>query len=90
MSAAGGNTIAMTRLGYMYGNGNGVPVDYQKAVEWYTKAADSGSSEAAWNLGNLYMGGYGVTKDVEEANRWFARADFLREREDRERGRPSY
>ena len=33
-------------MGYCYYNGQGVQQNYQKAVEWYTKAAEQGNAEA--------------------------------------------
>ncbi|MEY3876557.1 MAG: hypothetical protein RLZZ191_240, partial [Pseudomonadota bacterium] len=41
----------------MYANGDGVPENDAKAVEWYTKAADQGHAEAQNNLGGMYSDG---------------------------------
>ena len=36
----------MNNLGLLYQNGQGVAKDYQKAREWYQKAADAGNAWA--------------------------------------------
>lgn len=38
----------------MYDNGYGVPVDYQKAMEFYLKAAAQGNKDAQYNIG-IYL-----------------------------------
>ena len=40
-----GDARAMTYLGFLYNNGQGVAQDYVKAREWYEKAADKGDAE---------------------------------------------
>jgi hypothetical protein len=35
-----GNPLAQHKMGWMYGNGNGVPQDYKTAVKWYKLAAE--------------------------------------------------
>ena len=52
-----------TTFGVMYYNGWGVPKDYKKAMEWYTKAAGQGFALAQFNLGLMYGKGWGVPKD---------------------------
>jgi len=37
---------ALFHLGFCYENGEGVPQDYAKALEWYGKAAEQGDAEA--------------------------------------------
>ena len=61
-------------LGVMYDNGRGTPRDYNEAVKWYKKAAETGIPEAQYNLGNMYSIGQGVTKDNEEAVKWYTKA----------------
>ena len=46
-----GNEKAQYLLGQMYEKGTGIKPNYQKAVEWYTKAAEQGEIEAQFNLG---------------------------------------
>jgi TPR repeat protein len=47
--------------------GEGQPVDVAKAVEWYTKAADSGHAGATKNLAALYYDGKGVEQSYSKA-----------------------
>ncbi|WP_162984147.1 tetratricopeptide repeat protein, partial [Helicobacter felis] len=58
----------------MYGDGQGVPQDYQKAIEYYQKAADMGHAVAFLALGVLYENGQGVAQDYDKARRYFQKA----------------
>ena len=53
--------------------------DFDKIVEWYTKAADLGSSDAMKRLGELYLFGsyYGREDDLEKAIEWYQKAADL-------------
>jgi hypothetical protein len=42
----------------------------EKAVEWYTRAAEHGNAGAQCNLANCYLTGRGVEKDPIEAYVW--------------------
>ena len=53
-----GSKEAMTVLALMYETGKGVPIDREKAVKWYRKAANSGDSVAMFLLGLLCMVGF--------------------------------
>ena len=46
----------------------------QKAVEWYTKAAEQGNAVAQYNLGVCYNFGKGVEKDLQKAIEWYTKA----------------
>ena len=46
-----GDAIAQFNLGDMYYNGEGVSVDYQEAMKWYSKAAEQGLADAQSSLG---------------------------------------
>ena len=59
-----GNAQAQFELGERYCDGKGVEQDYQKAVEWLTKASDQGHAKAMFSLGWCYGKGCGVPKDV--------------------------
>lgn len=48
--------------------------DYDKAFEWYTKAADQGLDVAQLNIGDLYENGYGVPQDYDKAFEWYKKA----------------
>ena len=66
-AAEQGNVTAQLTLGLRYAKGEGVPQDYEEAVEWYRKAAEQGVADAQLNLGVMYGNGQGVTQDDKEA-----------------------
>lgn len=66
--------VAMTLLAELYTHGFGVPHDPKKAIEWYQKAADKGSSDAQFALGLMALTGDGRPADEEEAARMFRKA----------------
>ena len=72
--AQSGDVAAQTILGVMYRDGDGVRQDYQRAVEWYTKAAGQGFAEAQYNLGAMYYNGQGVSQNKSTAKRYFGQA----------------
>jgi TPR repeat protein len=51
-----------------------VAQSYQKAVEWYTKAANQGLASAQYNLGICYEYGKGVMKNIFKAKEWYKKA----------------
>ena len=51
------DAAAQFKLGVMYENGEGVPKDSVKAVEWYRKAAEQGYAPAQFKLGWMYANG---------------------------------
>ena len=72
---------AQYRLGNKYNNGDGVPQDSAKAVEWllkaaelYRKAAEQGDADAQFSLGGMYEHGEGVPKDSAKAVEWYRKA----------------
>jgi TPR repeat protein len=69
--AAAGDARAQFRIGVMYVEGRGVPVDYSEAVGWLLQAADQGNTDAQNHLGFLYLYGRGVSKDYVSAHMWF-------------------
>ena len=58
----------------MYDNGEGVVQNYEKAFEWYSKAANQGNAQAQYNLGSLYHNGQGVEKNDKRAFEWYRKA----------------
>ena len=62
-----GDADAQHNLGFMYGEGRGVPQDYKEAVHWYRRAAAQGHAEAQAKLGQMYGAGWGVPQDYKEA-----------------------
>ena len=82
-----GITPAQNKLGYCYQHGEGVQKDLNKAVYWYTKAAEQsneidnliefakmGNTPAQNKLGYCYQHGVGVQKDVDRAVYWLTKA----------------
>lgn len=58
----------------MYIQGKGVPQDYTKAIELYTKAANQKHAEAQFNLGIMYFNGKGIPTDKDKAKEYFKQA----------------
>lgn len=69
-----GNAMAQADLGWKYLNGEGLPLDDEKAVEWLTKAAEQGHAFGQYYLGELYHRGGGVPRDYEKAAAWYRRS----------------
>lgn len=61
---------AAFRLGADLNNGNGMPVDFEKAVRAFHRAAEFDIPEAAFNLGVSYYAGKGVKADPVQALYW--------------------
>jgi hypothetical protein len=74
LRAQAGDAKAMTSLGYAYRSGDGMPLDYAQAMQWFQKAADAGSAGAMTALGELYFDGNGLPKNQQEAFKWFRMA----------------
>lgn len=69
-----GSARAQDTLGMMYGNGQGVTLDFVQAVQWFRKAAEQGDSNAQCHLGISYEKGFGVTQDYSQAVDWYMKA----------------
>lgn len=75
-----GNGCAMNNLGNTYYNGRDVagvkiPVDYEKAFEWYTKAVEAGYESVSYHcIGWMYRMGNGTRKNVSKAKLYFEKA----------------
>lgn len=52
----------------------GFSQDFNKAFEWYQKAASNGLAEAQYKLGMLFGNGDGVPKDSGKAFEWYLKA----------------
>ena len=48
--------------------------DYEKAVQWWQKAAQQDNARAQSRLGEMYSEGKGVTQDDKEALKWWQKA----------------
>lgn len=66
-SAEQGHAEAQFRLGVIYGNGDGVDIDHQKAMSWFSKAARQGHENALITMAWMYANGAGVDADDERA-----------------------
>lgn len=66
-AAKAGNAEAQFRLGVMYGNGDGVGLDYEQALAWFEKAAAQGHENALITLAWMYANGAGVDTDEDKA-----------------------
>ncbi len=61
-------------IGYLYLHGMLVTQDPNRALEWYTRAAERGLPTAEYNLAYIYQTGNGVAANPREAARWYERA----------------
>jgi len=66
-----GNAEAQYNLGIAYYNGDGVAHNYEKAIEWWQKAAQQKDILAQYCLGVAYMEGLGVATNNEKAREQF-------------------
>lgn len=69
--AARGNVDAAYNLAVIHQFGDGVPLDYATAMQWYRQAADQGDKVSQFQIGLMYQTGQGVAIDQVEAHRWF-------------------
>jgi uncharacterized protein len=65
---------ALICLGTMYHDGLGVKQSYERALEFFTLAANEGSVIASAKLGKMYAEGYGVSKDEVRARKFYKSA----------------
>ncbi len=70
-SASRNYQSAQAKLGWILEEGEGQPVDLEKAVAWYRKAAVQDHRWAQNHLGWLYQNGKGVPQDYHEAMKWY-------------------
>ena len=73
-AAETGNAEAQFEMGRIYGNGDGVPQDYEIAVGWLEKAARLNHAKAQESLGSIYANGVGVKQDFITARNWYLKA----------------
>lgn len=68
MGADLGNEMAMNELGLCYEDGIGVPIDYENAFKWFSKAVENNAGACAeHNLARCYRRGRGTPVDKEKA-----------------------
>jgi len=73
------NSYAMALLGNFYCFGEGVEQDYDKAFDYYQKAAMLGMTDAMKYLASMYVKGVGVEQDYKTAIEWYLKANSLPE-----------
>lgn len=69
-AAEAGDITSLFYIGRAYEFGTGVPLDYAKAMEWYTKSASRGdiiASDGMVGMAGLYETGKGVPQDLDHA-----------------------
>ncbi|MFO0878199.1 MAG: serine/threonine-protein kinase [Gemmataceae bacterium] len=72
--AHAGAVIAMYNMGVMYRDGDKIPRNYPRAIEWFQRAADQNYVEAMNNLGLMYCNGQGVPVNYARARQLFRQA----------------
>jgi len=73
-AAKEGCVRAQSLAGFAYHVGRGTAVDFERAAEWYRKAACSGDSYAIANLGVMSLLGQGMAADPLDAYAWLRSA----------------
>lgn len=71
------NSSLFKYFGGVYEHGISVKKDYEKAVYWYTKAAEAGNVNAQLSLSDIYFEGRGLKKNLEKAEYWTLKAQEL-------------
>ena len=69
-----GNIQAQAGLGEIYYYGRSVDVNYTKAVNWLSKAADSNDKNSQFYLGMAYIEGKGVLEKYDTAKNYLTKA----------------
>jgi len=69
-----GNAEVCTKIGNSYLEGYGIKQDYNRAVEFYTKACKLKFPQAYFNMGIMYDRGYGIEEDKHKAIEFYTRA----------------
>ena len=61
--ANSGDAQSQYELGFSYATGEGAGIDYEKALEWYTKSAEQNFGDALAGIALLYRNGRGVEEN---------------------------
>lgn len=69
--AAKEDAEAQNQLAVAYYTGIGVKKDLEKAISWWTRAAENGSGRANSMIGTMYYQGTGVKKNIIEAIKYW-------------------
>lgn len=65
---------AQTLIGVDYFKGEGIAQNYEKAFEWFQKAADQDYAYAQYLIALMYRDGKGIDQDSNKAFEWFQKA----------------
>lgn len=69
--ADAGDVNASYGMGLLYGNGFGVDMNDDMALNYYSYAAEKGHADAQFNLAVMHQNGWGVPASDESANAWY-------------------
>ncbi|MBU5227118.1 sel1 repeat family protein [Clostridium senegalense] len=73
-----GECKSFYEMGQLYANGLGVSKDYEKAVEYFHKAAELGYEDAYDMLGSIYWVGLdNIDRDYKKSRYWYEKAAAL-------------
>jgi TPR repeat protein len=70
-AAESDNPEALSKIGYCYEEGIGVPRSTDQAVGWYKRAAERGHAPAMVNLADCYRDGRGAPRNPDLAYSWY-------------------
>ena len=70
IAAVLGHAAGQHALATMFATGQGVDLDYEKAMKWWHLATAQGEVRSIYNLGVMYSHGRGVAVDNVEAYKW--------------------
>jgi hypothetical protein len=65
------------RIGWLYYSGVDFPVDHQRALFWFRRAAKNNSASASFYCGLMYANGLGVRQNMKTSVTYFRRASEL-------------
>jgi TPR repeat protein len=74
--ADAGMARAQHQIGWLYANGNGLRVNLEAAIQWWTRAARSGHADSAFAIGMAYLNGEPgeLEQDFAKASEWLVRS----------------
>lgn len=74
-AAEEGDIRAQSQMGdvYLFGEYD-LNIDYEKAFNWYKKAADQNDAKSKYNLAIMYLNGYGVKKDLSKSVEYYRKS----------------
>ncbi|KAF9316962.1 hypothetical protein BGZ91_005453, partial [Linnemannia elongata] len=73
-AAEQGNPTAQNNIGDQYRFGEGVPLNFTTAMEWYRMAADQDDPRGQWSVAQIYGYALGVPMDYSLAMEWYQKA----------------